>query len=292
MSKASTDRQLTLSDGRNLSFSDIGTSENGVWIHCHGIPGSRNELSHLEQTLVNAKVRVIVPDRPGYGRSGSHSNYGFDAHAEDIRQLADYLQLGRFRLSGFSGGGVFAMAAAAVLGERIEQLALAATPAVPLMDDPYKHASELTGNTWRAAKADPQALARELPALTGSAEVLSNAMIEAAGEPDAQYLLSASIYPGFLISLQTALEQGPRVSANALARDMFLAAHAWPFRLEDIEAPVRLIHGDADGLVYRHHQAVLNDHFRHCQPYCIRGGHYATLSVIWDLGGRGAKALG
>ena len=291
MGRASVERRLTLEDGRNLSFSDIGSGESGVWIHCHGIPGSRNELSHLEQTLVNAKVRVIVPDRPGYGRSEAHASYGFCTHSDDLRQLADYLQLGRFRLSGFSGGGVFAMAAAAVLSERIEQLALAATPAVPLMDDPYRYASELTGNTWKAAIADRQALSQELPALTGSAQMLSDAMIDAAGEPDAQYLQSASVYPGFLISLQTALEQGPKVSAYALARDTFLAAHTWPFRLEDIEAPVTLIHGDEDGLVYKHHQTVLNNHLQHCQPHGIRGGHYAALLALWGHGWRGAQAF-
>lgn len=42
---------LTLADGRNLSYSDIGTGENGTWIHCHGIPGSRNELTHFTEAL-------------------------------------------------------------------------------------------------------------------------------------------------------------------------------------------------------------------------------------------------
>src|SRR6056297_1033384 len=219
MTDAPRNLNLRLPDGRNLSFSDTGTGENGTWIHCHGIPGSRNELFHLQSTLLNAGVRVIVPDRPGYGQSTPFPEYGFSHHSDDLRQLADHLQLEAFRLSGFSGGGVFAMAAAHGLGNRIEQLVIAATPAVPLIDNPYDYASELTANTWRAALEDREALAKELEALTGSVEVLSAALMGATGKQEGHYLSSDSVFPGFLQSLDAALEQGSTAAADALARD-------------------------------------------------------------------------
>lgn len=181
---------LTLADGRKLSYTDTGTGENGTWIHCHGIPGSRYELAHITADLNASGLRVIVPDRPGYGDSTPHPDYGFLQHTNDVRQLADHLGLDRFSVSGFSGGGVFAMATANDLEERIERLTIAATPAVPLMKNPYAYASELTGNAWKAALDNPDKLAMDLQALTESAEILSEALMGNAGPEEYEYMCS------------------------------------------------------------------------------------------------------
>ncbi|WP_449284376.1 alpha/beta fold hydrolase [Marinobacter sp. PE14] len=272
---------LSLPDGRTLSYSDIGTGENGTWIHCHGIPGSRKETHHLQDQLKRAGMRLIVPDRPGYGQSTPAVDYGFSEHSDDLRRLADHLTLATFRLSGFSGGGVFAMAAAHDLGNRIEQLDIAATPAVPLMENPYEYASELTVNTWRAALEDRGALAREMEALTGSVEALSEALMGASGDQEGHYLSSEPVRTGFMKSLNAALEQGPATAADALARDSFLIAHSWPFAPADICLPVRVIHGSRDSLVYRDHQTTLSRKFPDSTPEIINGAHYGALSAIW-----------
>lgn len=282
MNNARTTRYFRLSDGRTLSYSDTGTGENGTWVHCHGIPGSRYELLHLESDLVRAGVRVIVPDRPGYGLSTPHPGYQFSNHSEDLKQLADYLGLQIFRLSGFSGGGVFALAAAHNLESRVECLSIAATPAVPLMETPFEHASELTANTWQAALENPTALAVELKALTGSAGVLSEALLDAAGMHERQYLSSVLVAPGFLASINAALEQGPEMAAEALARDTFLIADSWPFQPEDLSIPVRVIHGAEDELVHKEHQAALSRQLPDSQARVVSGGHYSALSLIWE----------
>ena len=274
---------VDLPDGRKLSYSDIGTGENGTWIHCHGIPGSRKEAHHLQDQLVRSGVRLIVPDRPGYGQSTPAADYGFSEHSDDLRRLADHLQLTTFRLSGFSGGGVFAMAAAHELGNRIEQLVIAATPAVPLMENPYEYASELTASTWRAALEDPEALARELETLTGSVDVLSAVLMGAAGDQEEHYLSSKSVFPSFIKSLGAALEHGPKTAGDALARDSFLIANSWPFSPGGIVIPVRVIHGSGDRLVYKDHQSRLSCKFPDVISKTIADGHYGALSAIWDV---------
>jgi pimeloyl-ACP methyl ester carboxylesterase len=273
---------MGLPDGRTLSYSDIGTGENGTWIHCHGVPGSRKEAHHLQDQLLRNGVRLIVPDRPGYGQSTPTKDYGFSQHSGDLAQLADHLKLTTFRLSGFSGGGVFAIATACDLGNRIEQLVIAATPAVPLMEAPYEHASELTAGTWQAALQDRKALARELEALTGSVDVLSEAMIGAAGDQEGLYLSSKSVRPGFMQSLCAALEQSSITAADALARDSFLVAYSWPFAPEDIHIPVRVIHGSGDRLVHIDHQITLSRKFSDATPEIISSAHYGVLSAIWN----------
>lgn len=274
---------MGLSDGRTLSYSDTGSGEKGTWIHCHGIPGSRFELNHLNNQLGQAGLRVITPDRPGFGQSTAISRYGFADHSDDLRQLADYLVLGNFGITGFSGGGVFALATAYDLAPRVDQVAIAGTPAVPFLNDPYDRASELTANTWRAALQDQKGLAAGLKALTGSAGVLSDALIGAGGAQERRYLMSGQVYSRFMESLTAALEQGAEASAVALARDSFLTASSWPFEPGDINVPVRLIHGREDGLVYREHCDALAERLLHARPELFSGGgHFESLSRLWS----------
>ncbi len=274
---------LTLADGRNLSYTDIGSGENGTWIHCHGIPGSRNELMHLSDELRNAGIRLVVPDRPGYGHSTQNPAFGFASHSDDLRQLADHLQLPRFALSGFSGGGVFALATTHDLGRRVNRLTIAATPAVPLMDDPFEYASTLTASSWRAAQENPDELASALEALTGSTEALAGALLDAVGDEERQYLVSEPVYQGFHTSLRTALEQGAATAAKALARDTSLAAHPMAFQLDELEPPVQVLHGTDDKLVYGEHQVALLNHLPNARSRLVAGvGHYDLLSLIWS----------
>lgn len=273
---------LTLADGRNLSYSDIGTGENGTWIHCHGIPGSRNELTHFTEALREAGIRVIVPDRPGYGHSAPHPDFCFASHSDDLRQLADHLRLTQFALSGFSGGGAFAMAAAHDLGERVTGLTIAATPAVPLMDNPFAYASELTANAWRAALESTEDLALELEALTGSTDALAGALLDAVGGEERRYLLSEPVYQDFFTSLRTVLEQGAATSAMSLARDTLLASHPLPFQLNELGSPVHVIHGAGDKLVYEEHQTAWLDHLPNARSHLVAGvGHFDLLPSIW-----------
>lgn len=274
---------LTLADGRKLSYTDTGTGENGTWIHCHGIPGSRYELAHITADLNASGLRVIVPDRPGYGDSTPHPDYGFLQHTNDVRQLADHLGLDRFSVSGFSGGGVFAMATANDLEERIERLTIAATPAVPLMKNPYAYASELTGNAWKAALDNPDKLAMDLQALTESAEILSEALMGNAGPEEYEYMCSEPFLQGFRKSTQAATRQGSTESARSLARDSRLIAGQWPYRPEDIAMPTKVIHGQCDELVHMQHQRALKSHLPEAVPIILeRQGHFSVISFIWN----------
>tara|TARA_R110000850_G_scaffold265411_1_gene395153 strand:- start:102 stop:950 length:849 start_codon:yes stop_codon:yes gene_type:complete len=275
-------RHLQLSDGRNLSYSDGGSGDNGVWIHCHGIPGSRHELAHISGNLCSSGLRLIVPDRPSYGDSTPHAEYGFTQHSADLRELADHLGLERFSVSGFSGGGVFAMATAHDLGERAEMLTIAATPAVPLMSNPFDYASDLTANVWRAALEDPDKLAIELQTLTASPDTLADALISATGPDEAEHLSSEPVYKAFRKSTRTALQQGSTESAQAFARDSRLVADQWPFRPEDLDLPIQVIHGQCDELVHKQHQSALIKHLADAESSLLAGeGHYSVAQFIW-----------
>jgi len=275
---------LALSDRRQLAFHDFGSGENGIWIHCHGIPGSRAELSHLEANLVGAGIRVVIPDRPGYGESSPVEGYNFLTHSQDLVALADHLGIERFSVSGFSGGGVFALSAAANLGHRIEQLTLAGTPAAPLLENPLEHVSELTASAWQAAENSPAPLAIMLESLTESHQQLAEAMLNATDEQDRDYLKAGHILPGIKRNMKAAVAQGASVSASAMARDTFLITEQWPVTLRSPGTSTRLIHGARDALIHCTHLRALKAWMPGARTEIIRDiGHYSSLPLIWHL---------
>src|SRR3954470_16669121 len=60
---------LTLSDGRKLSYAQLGSPTGPAVFYFHGTPGSRLELAPLDDDLTQRGIRMISPERPGCGDS-------------------------------------------------------------------------------------------------------------------------------------------------------------------------------------------------------------------------------
>jgi hypothetical protein len=62
---------ITLRDGRTLAYAQYGAPDGRPIIHCHGTPSSRVEgdLLFSGNSAAEVGVRIVVPDRPGMGRS-------------------------------------------------------------------------------------------------------------------------------------------------------------------------------------------------------------------------------
>jgi pimeloyl-ACP methyl ester carboxylesterase len=122
----------TLEDGRRISWAEYGDPSGGPLVLLHGTPGSRLQFRTMHGAALAAGVRLITPERPGYGLSdpvpGGTTLRGY---ADDLRQLLDHVGAATVTLGGASGGGGFALAAALALPHRISRLLLisAAVPA-------------------------------------------------------------------------------------------------------------------------------------------------------------------
>jgi pimeloyl-ACP methyl ester carboxylesterase len=117
---------LTLTDRRQLGFSQSGLSDGKPLFLFHGSPGSR--LFHPpDQTTSRLSVRLITVDRPGYGSSTFQPNRKITDWPKDILQLADQLHLDSFWIAGHSGGGPYVLACAQALPERVNAVALIST---------------------------------------------------------------------------------------------------------------------------------------------------------------------
>jgi pimeloyl-ACP methyl ester carboxylesterase len=114
-----TSQPVQTPDGRTLLFAEWGDLSGNPVFALPGTPGCRLTRYPNSELVRSAGVRMITYDRPGYGGSVRQRGRTVADAAGDVATIADHLGLGRFCVSGGSGGGPHALAVAALLGERV-----------------------------------------------------------------------------------------------------------------------------------------------------------------------------
>ncbi len=109
-----------------LAAIDIGDGPPAVLLH--GQPGNAGDWEPVTIRL-RERMRVIAPDRPGYGRTGGRAA-GFRDNAAAVIALLDRLGIESAVVAGHSWATGVALAAAIRFPERVQALVLAA-PVVP-----------------------------------------------------------------------------------------------------------------------------------------------------------------
>lgn len=159
-------------DGTPVAFTECGAPDGAPVLYCHGSPGSRIEAEVLAEAATDAGVRLVAPDRPGMGGSAFEPDRTIGDWARTADAVADAISIDEFGVLGFSGGGPYALAAAARLPDRVERLGLlagAAPPTAPregvdrqtsaasLLVDRTPRLSNLLfrGTAWIAARRSP-----------------------------------------------------------------------------------------------------------------------------------------
>ncbi len=239
--------QLRCPDGRQLGYAEYGDPLGRPLLFFHGWPGSRRIGALLDEAATRLGVRVVSPERPGYGLSSFQPGRGFREWTTDVVFLADSLGLDRFTVLGGSGGGPYALACAFYLPKRITTAGVASGNA-PL-DLPG--AWEGLGRglrfgmglgrraPWllrlqfslmaRQARKNPVRLAafflRQLPPV-------DRAVVER--------------YPIVSTILTEDYVEAGRQGGRGFAWDFVVMTRAWGFDLGAIQAPVHFWHGEQD----------------------------------------------
>jgi pimeloyl-ACP methyl ester carboxylesterase len=241
------DTIVALADGRRVGLSMHGDPEGWPLFLFHGSPSSRLGNEYTDEPARARGIRVLCPDRPGIGRSDPKARLDVGETAADVAELADALGIGRFGVLGYSGGGPYALAAAARLPERVRVVGLMAA-AGPL-DRPGARTGltrsdllllGLSSRRPRAAHVVLRVVAsytRLFPAIAlriAKAE-LSDADRRAMDERGSMVMAT----------FNEAFRQGP----GGVIQDYRLLDRAWGFDFEDVRAPVHLWHGDVDKVV-------------------------------------------
>jgi pimeloyl-ACP methyl ester carboxylesterase len=109
----------------------------------HGQPGEAHDWDAVVEHLVGGAGggggwRVVVPDRPGYGRTGGAAG-GFADNAVAVVALMDRLGVERSTIVGHSWAGGVALALALAHPERVERLVLVSSVGGPGSIDRLDH---------------------------------------------------------------------------------------------------------------------------------------------------------
>lgn len=122
----SSDRLVTLRDGRSLAYAEWGDLGGRPVVLLLGTPGSRLLCPDADATEALG-VRLITIDRPGYGRSDPQPNLSLLSWVDDYAELHDLLGLRPCPIVGWSGGGKYALACAVSTPALVSSVGLAAS---------------------------------------------------------------------------------------------------------------------------------------------------------------------
>ncbi len=128
------ENSIILRDGRRLNYAEYGDPDGQPVFLIHGIPGSRLTWAAMQNSPFRPGLRLIAPDRPGYGSSDLfRRGQGITDYPEDIAQLADELGIDSFAIFGPSGGGPYVLACAWKIPDRLTSVGVFASvsPYVP-----------------------------------------------------------------------------------------------------------------------------------------------------------------
>ena len=111
--------EMTTADGRTLCWAEFGLEAGPPSCSSMAATTPDSPGASWMPPQLRTGVRLICPDRPGFGRSTFQPGRTLLDWPSDVEQLADHLGLDQFGLIGHSGGGPHALACAAALPERI-----------------------------------------------------------------------------------------------------------------------------------------------------------------------------
>ncbi|EMA31547.1 alpha/beta fold hydrolase [Natronobacterium lacisalsi] len=233
-------RTVSLDDGRQLAYAEYGCPKGVPVVFLHGTPGSRRLGVAFETIAEDLGVRLLSPDRPGYGRSSPWPDRSIDDAGEFVGALLDDADVGTAGIVGFSGGCPYALAAAASLPERIDRVDVVAGATPP-----------------DVSEATP-AMQRFLAGLATTAPVVLRGLFRG------QALLADHLAPSFVVDQYTAADTGEPVPDDVaeIVKADFLEAFArhrrgavtefrntatdWGIDFADIDSRVHLWHGEND----------------------------------------------
>ena len=274
-------------DGINLRVREGGDPAGQPILHFHGTPGSRLELAWADDVVAAEGVRIVAFDRPGYGGSTS-APFSVGSVAAMAVEVADRLGLGRFRVTGLSGGGPFALATAVVAGpDRVRAVGVA-SGAGPFREVPG--ALDQLSDGDKAAEqllpGDPQGAAAgfaegfDISAALVDAESLIKEFEPLLSESDRRLLANPVFAGAFLTEVREALRPGPWGGAW----DNVAWIGAWDVDPRKVACPVLLWYGDEDRMAPVAHAYWLEKHIPGARLTMREGeGHMGVYAHLPEM---------
>jgi pimeloyl-ACP methyl ester carboxylesterase len=249
--------EVVTADGRTIRYCLYGDEAGVPVIAQHGTPGSRWERPDVIAAIEDTGLRVLLYGRPGYGSDRRPGRTVADA-AADVELLADAQGWDRFAITGFSGGGPHALAAAASLPDRVIRCSTVAAIAPPAT-------AAFDSLDWRADARHGELFLREQLGRHG-AEILREFDTDV---PDG----------GRYERMRAACVDG----LDGWIDDYLALSKPWGFEVQDVAVPVDVWFGSKDDNSTPAHAEWLLTNLPDATPHKYNGGHDPDDTVQRDI---------
>ena len=279
-----TDRTVPLPDGSTVGVYEYGDPGGRPVFAFHGVPACGAGFDWADEPARARGLRLLAPDRPGIGKSSGPALADAGEYPARVVALADALGIDRFAVFGYSGGGPYAVACAAELGDRVTATAVAAGMGQmgvwadaddfaktdrQMLSLCVKHpavARLMLGGTARLAKLSPGAAVKSFLKELGPSDV---AVVEAQDEP-----------PEVTMRLFTRAFQN---GAQGVVDDYRAIAQPWGVSLGHA-GPLTIFQGDADTMVPLRHAEELASRLPDATLVTWPGeGHLGPITHIEEI---------
>lgn len=273
------DSLATVGGGRRLSYTEIGDPNGSCIFFFHGAPMSRLHLVGLDRQLVERALRVVSPDRPGYGKSSPQPNRSITDWPADVAALADALAINRFAVAGHSSGGPYAVACAALLPDRVSAGLVIAGVTDMAWPGAWEGYPEVETKLMRMnEEKDLVGWCVEHFGSDGSGFFAASPF--PLPEPDEALLADGEAGT----AIRSAVDEAFRQGVAGYAQDVFIQARPWPFDPARVAAPVDVVHGESDTLIPMAHSRHTAESIPGSRFHTLAGqGHFTILSELPSL---------
>lgn len=280
LGSAAGDREVRLADGRVMRLREYGDPRGTPVIALHGTPASRLMYS-AAKSAGSQGLRLIAPDRWGYGGTSAHPNPTLPAFAADIARVADVLGLARFAVLGVSGGGPYACALGALLRDRVTALALVA-PVGPMGGVAGVKLSAFHHFCFRLLPRMPGAVRFVFRGFKRGLDSSPHRAIRIAmvrsPAPDHRVMTHPEVRTRFM----GMFAEGLRPGVEGALTDMQIFNRPWHLPLHEISTPSALWIGTADNNVPIDAAHKLAAAIRGCELIELEGEGHLWVAVNYD----------
>lgn len=261
---------------RQLTYSEFGDPDGKAVFFFHGWPGARLQGAMIDSSARALGLRIIAPDRPGFGLSDYQPGRSILDWPSDVTELADQLGMDRFAVLGLSGGAPYALACAFKIPPRL--IAVSLVSGIGPSDSPgaAEGVSPQLRRLIHLCRIAPWFVRIMLWRSTRKGqkdpEGAFASLLSSLPEPD-QNALSQ---PGVKEMAWAARADSYRAGCRGHYLEIRLFARPWGFQREEIEIPIHLWHGEEDRDILLITAQRQTEALPECRSHFLPGeGHYS-----------------
>jgi len=268
------DNILKLPDDRQLCYAEYGDPKGFPIFFFHGQASSRLLCGLIPGSPFLPGVRLIAPDRPGYGQTDFKKGVTtLENWPNDVVALANALGIDKFAVLGVSGGGPYALACAWKIPEPLTGVGVCSSLG-PFLPETMVNSVSYTRIMWKYVPRLPRFFRAEMAFFAWLARNFPNLYVRLIlnefSETDQKEYARLKVADILLLDRTEGYRQG----GIGTWYDTHIPA-TWPIPLKEIKVKVFYWHGEEDITVPVAMGRYIAEQIPDCEATFIKGfGHF------------------